>query len=210
MLIPYEHYTKHLPDNETEITQPPDADDDYYSPLESIIETLDVLKNDFATQKYCDLKSLSATLTGGLTCNEEGIRELINEKNATQHYYDFCAYRHAKSKDTRNPETTDDASSTLSLSQDYKKGDDKRYTAAYLAESTRCFLTRDGRLGLGPRITAGGDQIWLPMGADTPFVLRPLHGGKFKILGQAYLHGVMQGEVVADLTEDNFEVVKLV
>ncbi|KAF5845495.1 hypothetical protein GGP41_003071 [Bipolaris sorokiniana] len=210
MLIPYEQYTKHSPDIETETAQPPAAKEDYYNPLESIIETLDVLKNDFATQEYCDLRSLSATLTGGLTCNEEGLREVINEKNATQHYYDFCAYRHAKSEDTRNPGTTEAESSTLSLSQDYKKGDNKRYTAAYLAESTRCFLTRDGRLGLGPRITAGGDQIWLPMGADTPFVLRPLHDGNFKILGQAYLHGVMHGEAVAHLTEGDFEVVKLV
>ncbi|EUC36134.1 hypothetical protein COCCADRAFT_88942 [Bipolaris zeicola 26-R-13] len=210
MLIPYEQYTKKSPDSETEPSKPPAANDDYYNPLESIIETLDVLKNDFATQKYCDMRSLSATLTGGLTCKEEGIREVINEDNATQHYYDFCAYRHAKSEDTRNPGTTENDSSTLPLSQDHKKGDEKRYTAAYLAESTRCFLTRDGRLGLGPRITEGGDQIWLPMGADTPFVLRPLCNGDFKILGQAYLHGVMHGEAVADLTEDDFEAVKLV
>ncbi|KAJ6195223.1 hypothetical protein J3E72DRAFT_271480 [Bipolaris maydis] len=209
MLIPYEQYTKHSPNSESETAQPPDAND-YYDPLESIIETLDVLKNDFATQEYCDMRSLSATLTGGLTCNEEGLREVINKKNATQHYYDFCAYRHAKSQDTRNPGTTQTDSLTPSLSQDHEKGDYKRYTTAYLAESTRCFLTRDGRLGLGPRITEGGDQIWLPMGADTPFVLRPLHDGNFKILGQAYLHGVMQGEAVAHLTEDDFEVVKLV
>ncbi|KAJ5024565.1 hypothetical protein PSV08DRAFT_372838 [Bipolaris maydis] len=210
MLIPYEQYTKHSPNSESETAQPPDANDDYYDPLESIIETLDVLKNDFATQEYCDMRSLSATLTGGLTCNEGELREVINEKNATQHYYDFCAYRHAKSQDTRNPGTTQTDSLTPSLSQDHEKGDYKRYATAYLAESTRCFLTRDGRLGLGPRITEGGDQIWLPMGADTPFVLRPLHDGNFKILGQAYLHGIMQGEAVAHLTEDDFEVVKLV
>lgn len=210
MLIPQEQHLRHSPISEAEISQPPNSSDGYYSPLESLIETLNVLQNDFDTQKYCDLRSLSATLTVGLTCNEEGLWDPINEHNSTQHYYDFCAYRHAKSENTTSPKTKENGTSTQSSFQDHERGDERRYMTAIRAESTRCFLTRDGRLGLGPRITAGGDQIWLPMGADTPFVLRPLHDGNFKILGQAYLHGVMHGEAVAHLTEGDFEVVKLV
>jgi hypothetical protein len=54
------------------------------------------------------------------------------------------------------------------------------------------------------------DQIWLPMGATMPFILRPLADKRFKILGPCYLHGMMMGEAVKGLTESDFETITLV
>jgi hypothetical protein len=54
------------------------------------------------------------------------------------------------------------------------------------------------------------DQIWLPMGATMPFVLRPVADKRFKILGPCYLQGMMMGEAVKGLKEDYFETITLV
>jgi hypothetical protein len=210
--FPEGRYPIHSPSSETAISQHSDATEDCHSHLENFIETLDMLQNDFPTQKHCDLLSLSATLTAGLTYNAEGTREAINEENAPQHYHDFCAYRRLKANDTSVPETLSNETTTLSSSHDDDeiKGHAEQYIKALRAEHRGCFLTRDGRLGLGPRITLSGDQIWIPMGADTPFVLRPTDDGNFRVLGQAYVHGVMHGEAVAHLSESGFEAVHLV
>lgn len=54
---------------------------------------------------------------------------------------------------------------------------------------------RWGRLGLGPRQTRAGDQVWLLSGGCTPFVLRPIHGNEsFQFVGECYVHGWMHGE----------------
>jgi hypothetical protein len=71
------------------------------------------------------------------------------------------------------------------------------------------FRTRDGRFGLGPRICRLDDEVWLPMGAEIPLVFRPGSVGMFKVLGQAYLQGMMSGEAVVGLSEDDFDEVIL-
>lgn len=74
---------------------------------------------------------------------------------------------------------------------------------------TTMVRTQEGFLGLGPRLTQEGDEIWLPMGAYMPFIFRPVGKGRYKILGQVYLHGAIKGEAVKDMTEDDFEEVYL-
>jgi hypothetical protein len=57
-------------------------------------------------------------------------------------------------------------------------------------------LTHDGRIGLGPDRCAAGDQIFSLLGGDVPYVLRPTaRVSEYIILGEAYLHGVMDGEL---------------
>ncbi|KAL8670141.1 MAG: hypothetical protein Q9168_005306 [Polycauliona sp. 1 TL-2023] len=68
----------------------------------------------------------------------------------------------------------------------------------------------DGRLGLGPRTAKSGDLIVLLHGGDVPFVLRPLDGGRFAFVGEAYVHGIMQGEHAGGLGSQSlrdFEIV---
>ena len=59
---------------------------------------------------------------------------------------------------------------------------------------SRAFFTTDSRyLGFGPNCTAAGDQIFLLIGSDVPFILRPA-GKNFELVGPCYVHGVMYGE----------------
>jgi hypothetical protein len=59
------------------------------------------------------------------------------------------------------------------------------------------FSTRCGMLGLGPRILRGGDLCCVLFGAPVPFILRP-HGSQYRLVGEAYIHGAMFGEVIVD------------
>ncbi|CAO2655431.1 Nn.00g104950.m01.CDS01 [Neocucurbitaria sp. VM-36] len=74
------------------------------------------------------------------------------------------------------------------------------------------FVTERGFLGMGPQALEVGDEIWVLAGADVPFVLRPSKSSsrEFSLVGEAYVHGAMQGEVVADIQEDNIRRVCLV
>jgi hypothetical protein len=40
-----------------------------------------------------------------------------------------------------------------------------------------------------------GDEVWVLGGAATPYVLRPIGGGRYRLVGDAYVHGIMHGEV---------------
>lgn len=61
----------------------------------------------------------------------------------------------------------------------------------------RFFISAGGYFGLGPSCMEKGDVCAILFGADVPFILRPTEvGGTFRLVGQAYIHGVMYGEVV--------------
>jgi hypothetical protein len=61
----------------------------------------------------------------------------------------------------------------------------------------RCFfLTSTGHLGIGPKITHQGDVVVVFKGATYPFVLRPMQD-EYQLIGAAYVHGLMEGEVFA-------------
>jgi len=53
------------------------------------------------------------------------------------------------------------------------------------------FATQDGRFGIGPRSLDKGDEIWLLEGGRTPFILR-----NNRMIGEAYVHGIMHGEAL--------------
>ncbi|EKG16507.1 hypothetical protein MPH_06283 [Macrophomina phaseolina MS6] len=61
--------------------------------------------------------------------------------------------------------------------------------------SRRLYRTAHGFIGLGPESMKKGDQVWLVLGARVPFVLRKLwkRPGQFTLLGETYLHGLMDG-----------------
>lgn len=58
----------------------------------------------------------------------------------------------------------------------------------------RFFITRNGRIGVGPRHLQQADLLVVFWGADMPCVLREEGGGHARFLGPAYVHGVMDGE----------------
>lgn len=60
----------------------------------------------------------------------------------------------------------------------------------------RAFVgTAHGLVALAPRRVNPGDLIITPFGSSTPFVLRPA-GDAYTLLGDAYVHGIMHGEML--------------
>lgn len=63
------------------------------------------------------------------------------------------------------------------------------------ATTQRSLITTiDGILGLAPDLSAPNDQIWLFPGSRAPIVLRCMANGNFRVVGEAYIHGYMQGQ----------------
>jgi hypothetical protein len=60
--------------------------------------------------------------------------------------------------------------------------------------SGRCvFVTSEGHIGLGPKFLEPQDDIWILHGARVPFILRKPSN---KLVGEAYVHGIMHGELM--------------
>jgi len=60
----------------------------------------------------------------------------------------------------------------------------------------RLFLTSEKWLGSGPELLESGDEVWLMKNAAVPFILRPTGDEQYKLVGEAYVHGIMYGELV--------------
>ncbi|KAM0549947.1 hypothetical protein ACHAPJ_009194 [Fusarium lateritium] len=62
------------------------------------------------------------------------------------------------------------------------------------------FLTDTGYLGMGLESTQPGDEVWVVSGCLTPVILRKTEAeaNDYSLVGEAYVHGVMQGEAVTD------------
>lgn len=71
-------------------------------------------------------------------------------------------------------------------------------------EDQRFFITRNGRMGIGPRELQEHDLLVVFWGADMPVVVRDIEGYQ-RLLGAAYVHGVMDGEAFESVTEDNLQ-----
>jgi hypothetical protein len=57
----------------------------------------------------------------------------------------------------------------------------------------RIFRTKKGYIGLAPEFAQEGDRIGLFKGGAVPLVMRP-DGGRWKLVGDSYVHGIMTGE----------------
>ena len=75
-----------------------------------------------------------------------------------------------------------------------------RYLYASYLPGQVAFFTETGYIGLGHPETAVGDEVHLVQGSDTPFVLRKTDG-HYELIGETYVHGIMDGELVDDNTE---------
>jgi hypothetical protein len=60
----------------------------------------------------------------------------------------------------------------------------------------KLFVTPEKWLGSGPELLEPGDEIWLLKNAAVPFILRPTGDSQYQLVGEAYVHGIMYGELV--------------
>lgn len=58
----------------------------------------------------------------------------------------------------------------------------------------RLCWTKGRYLGLFPADSKANDEVWLLKGGKLPFVLRKLEDGKYQLIGDCYVRGVMNGE----------------
>ena len=63
-------------------------------------------------------------------------------------------------------------------------------------ESRRFAVTRCAFMGLFPTETQKGDMVYGLLGADVPFVVRHVDGVGNVLVGECYVHGIMNGETV--------------
>lgn len=74
----------------------------------------------------------------------------------------------------------------------------------------RLLITKEGSMGLCPLSAKDGDEIWFLEGAPVPSVLRKRPGGDgYGFLGEAYVQGVMHGELLRQEGYSQFQSVIL-
>lgn len=84
--------------------------------------------------------------------------------------------------------------------------------AANSASTNRALaVTSEGYYVLGPNIIQKGDIVCVLFGGKMPFCLRPLENGSYHLVGECYVHGLMEGQAIDDLrqghySETNFEI----
>jgi hypothetical protein len=61
-----------------------------------------------------------------------------------------------------------------------------------------CFTTKSGLIGFGPPLLRSGDICCILFGGHVPFILRR-SGSDYRLVGEAFIEKVMQGEAVVDL-----------
>jgi hypothetical protein len=69
--------------------------------------------------------------------------------------------------------------------------------ASLICGMVRTLYDNQDYIGVGPYNTEPGDFCAVLFGGDVPFVLRD-EGDEQMLVGDCYVHGIMQGEVVAD------------
>jgi len=77
--------------------------------------------------------------------------------------------------------------------------------AANLLAWRRLIATQSGRIGLATAASKLGDQIVVLKGCGTPMVLRPCDGN-FTVVGECYVHGIMNGMVAQMVLAGNAKV----
>jgi hypothetical protein len=56
--------------------------------------------------------------------------------------------------------------------------------------------TANGYMGWAPAGAQKGDIVCIFLGGDVPFIIRPLSDGHYHLLGDCYIHGIMEGQAM--------------
>lgn len=89
-------------------------------------------------------------------------------------------------------------------------GDSEVFTdhLSYIANKTRFFITKEGRMGLGPMSLQPGDRITILSGARYIYCIRP-KVRQYQLVGHAWVYGLMDGEGL-DGEDGGFEEMELI
>jgi hypothetical protein len=94
----------------------------------------------------------------------------------------------------------------MELSEKVKSGnvnyDEFKDAESFFREAIICcrnrklIQTAEKHVGLSLVTAQPGDEVWLLQCAKVPFILRPRPDGRYYLVGEAYIHGIMFGEAV--------------
>jgi len=73
-----------------------------------------------------------------------------------------------------------------------------------MAYSRSFIVTNRGCMGYARQETQTGDLVCIVYGCDVPLIIRPSGDGKYVIVGDSYLYGMMSGQMVKLQKEENF------
>ncbi|KUJ23875.1 HET-domain-containing protein [Mollisia scopiformis] len=73
---------------------------------------------------------------------------------------------------------------------------DYMYRKKVCQKMRKLVIISPGGLGLAPDSVAIDDEVWIIAGSQVPFILRPVGENRYKLVGEAYVHGVMHGEAM--------------
>jgi hypothetical protein len=93
---------------------------------------------------------------------------------------------------------------------DWRRQTTDPYARAMLVsfQGRNSFITERGHVGLGPKRVQNGDLVCAFIGANVPFVLRHVQWGRFELVGECYVYGIMDGEFLPEGREiELFELV---
>lgn len=134
---------------------------------------------------FCDEQLLGPVLGQGYT--EIARQTLLNE---------FCGH----------PGTKWYLDSFVCKFREIFKGQMKDVTfihAHVLSAQRRLFVTKDGYMGTAPMGAQKGDRICVLLGCNVPLIIRP-EGDHFLIIGDTYIYGMMNGEVMQDVRNGKY------
>ncbi|PVH76910.1 hypothetical protein DL98DRAFT_639610 [Cadophora sp. DSE1049] len=123
------------------------------------------------------------------------------EENMKQHRDNFAAYWKLRQSALRLGQPTDD------FNGDPDEGDAEQFMLdiQQSCQARSFVITEKGYVGLGPWISKPGDVYCLIPGSRVPFVLCQGGDVRFRLVGEAYLHGLMRGEVYDLIGRDDME-----
>jgi hypothetical protein len=128
-----------------------------------------------------------------------------SDENSTQHLADFSAYLREHYK-----LVTPDMLLDPSLCVVARTGETSRFSdvGTLMCSERSLFTTSKGYIGLGPGAVREGDQVCVLYGGIVPFVLRA-RDPWYHLIGEAYVHGLMRGEVIKEMQEGKLSEVTL-
>jgi hypothetical protein len=140
------------------------------------------------------LSAFSLTLCAGLSTYNSA------EENLGQHRDNFAAYWRLKAQ---SPALEDEL--LADLHEAAQRGDQEKFRLdmRLVCEGRSFLFTRKGYYALGPWITKPGDICCVFFSATVPFILRKVDEAPYyKLIGEAYIHGLMRGEAVNLIPKD--------
>lgn len=80
----------------------------------------------------------------------------------------------------------------------HNEPDDTWYRQLRRMHSRRAYISSSGYVGLAPMHVEVGDELVVFLNSKTPYAIRSNNNGTHSLIGEAYVHGIMYGEMFKD------------